>query len=125
MRKKRILLIDDEPDFTHLLKLNLEKTGAYEVREENRPERALATARAFEPDLIFLDVVMPTKDGGDVAAQLKTDEALKETPLVFLTAVVTKEDTNQTKGTIGGHAFIAKPVNSEELVAAIEANLRD
>ncbi len=48
MRKKRILLIDDESSFTRMLKLNLEKTGAYEVRAENRGREGLAAARQFK-----------------------------------------------------------------------------
>lgn len=123
MQKRRILLVDDEADFTSLLKLNFEKTGAYEVREENRGEHALATASAFKPDLILLDVLMPHKDGGEVAAQLKADEALKDTPLVFLTAVVAKEEAEGRSGMIGGHLFIAKPVSPEELIVSIEKYL--
>ncbi len=124
MQKKQILLIDDEPDVTGLLKLNLENTGAYEVREENRAEHALATARTFKPDLIILDIMMPNVDGGEVAAQLKADKALKETPLVFLTAVATKKEAKEMGGTIGGHPFIAKPANLEELEELIEKQLR-
>lgn len=124
MQKKRILLIDDEPDFTSLLKLNLEKTGAYELREENRGEHALTAAREFKPDLILLDVMMPNLHGGEVAAMLKGDEALKDTPLVFLTAVVSKEEAKESKGMIGGHPFIAKPVSLEQLMVSIEKYLR-
>ncbi len=120
MQKKRILLIDDEPDSTRLLKLNLEKTGSYEVREENRSEHALAVARTFRPDLVILDILMPNVDGGEVAAQLKADEALKETPLIFLTAVARKKEAEEAGGTIGGHPFIAKPVSLEEVIESIE-----
>jgi len=123
MDKKRILLVDDEPDVTQLLKLCLEKTGAYEVREENRGERALVTARAFKPDLILLDVMMPAMDGGQVAAQLKADEKLKNTPVVFLSAVVAKEEAQKQQGMIGGHPFIAKPASPEEVTTAIEKYL--
>ncbi len=124
MQKKRILLIDDEPDATRLLKLNLEHTGAYEVREESRAEHALAAAREFKPDLILLDVMMPNIDGGEVVAQLKADEELRDTPVVFLTAVVSKEEAEQHKSMIGGQPFIAKPVSSEEVMESIEKYLR-
>lgn len=119
MGKKRILLIDDEVSFTRMLRLNLEKTGAYEVREENKGARGLAAAREFKPDLILLDVIMPDADGGDVASQIKADQSLKDTPIVFLTAVVTKKE----EGMVGGHPFIAKPVGAKELVECIERNL--
>ena len=62
--KKRILLVDDEPSITRLLKLNLEQTGDYEVATENVSKAALATAEEFRPDLILLDVMMPDLDGG-------------------------------------------------------------
>lgn len=123
-RKIRILVVDDEPDFTHLLKLNLEQTGAYEVREEHRAARALATARAFKPDLILLDVVMPEMDGGELAARLKADADLTDTPIVFLTAMVSQEKASQRSGLIGGHPFIAKPVGLEEVIACITRHLR-
>lgn len=116
--KKRILLVDDDPDFTSLIKLNLEETGEYEVREENRPEHALAAARAFKPDLILLDMMMPNVRGGKVAAQLRGDEALRETPVMFLTAMLSREEAHSTK--IGGYPSIAKPVSPEELVELIE-----
>ena len=70
MEKKRILIIDDEAGFTRMVKLNLEKTGQFEVREENKATYALAAAREFKPDLIILDVIMPTMDGGDVFNQI-------------------------------------------------------
>ena len=90
MRKKRILLIDDEPSFTNVLKLNLEDTGAYEVRAESNGKRGLAVARDFKPDLIFLDIFMPHIGGGEVAFHIKNDRNTKDTPVVFLTAAVEK-----------------------------------
>ena len=116
MRKKRILLIDDEPSFTHMLKLNLEETGAYEVRAENRGTQGLATARQFKPDLILLDVIMPDMSGGEVAYQIEADRDVKNTPIVFLTGAAKKED----EGTIAGRAFIAKPVTVIEVIDCIE-----
>ncbi len=90
-KKKRILLIDDEPGFTRLLKLNLEETGAYEVRQENMGADGLATAREFNPDLILLDVIMPDMNGGDIALQIEADKLLKNTPIVFLTGSAPKK----------------------------------
>jgi CheY-like chemotaxis protein len=120
MEKKRILLVDDEVTFTELLKLNLEQTGAYEVRVENKGSAVLAVARAFKPHLILMDIVMPDVDGGQVAAQLQADPRLQETPIVFLTAVVTKREARKHQGVIVGFPLIAKPVSTEELIASIE-----
>jgi len=123
-RKTRILVIDDEPDITLLVKLNLEQTGRYEVREENQATRSLAAARAFNPDLVLLDVMMPDLDGGDVVSMLKDDARFANTPIVFLTATVLREEVASKGGKIGGYPFLPKPVSLEELVGIIEENLR-
>ena len=119
MEKKRILIIDDEAAFTRMVKLNLEGTGAFEVREENRATYAMATAREFKPDLIFLDVIMPAKDGGDIAADLQKDRALKGTPIIFLTATISQREAGAGGLTSGGSLFLAKPVSVERLVQCI------
>ncbi len=119
MTKKRILVIDDEPSFTRVLKLFLEKTGTYEVRDENRGEMALTAAKQFRPDLILLDIVMPDMDGGEIASNIIADESLKDTPIIFLTAAVAKDE----EGIISGRPFIAKPANGEVVIQCIENNL--
>ena len=121
--KKRILLVDDESDFTHMLKLNLERTGKYEVCEENRPEDALGTAKKFRPDIIFLDIVMPKMDGVHVGEMLREDPVLKEAPIIFMTATVLKEEVTENHGRIGGQTFLAKPVELDELIGCIETRL--
>ncbi len=124
MDKKRILIIDDEPSFTRMVKLNLEKTGAFEVREENKATSALATAREFKPDLILLDVIMPTLDGGDVAGQIENDRQLRRTPVVFLTATVTHREAGPGgRLTSGGAVFVPKPVSLDHLIRCITENL--
>ena len=119
MSKQRILLVDDEKSFTNLLKLNLEETGAFEVRVENWAEDALAAAQAFKPDLIFLDIIMPRLPGGDVAAQIKADPALRHTPIVFLTAAVRKHQVEENDGIICDLPCLAKPVTVEAVIDAI------
>jgi CheY-like chemotaxis protein len=115
--------VDDEKDLTLLVKLNLEKTGQFEVREENRAMRALAAAREFRPDLVLLDVMMPDMDGGDVLAKFKDDPALKDIPVIFLTAMVLKEEMGRKGATIGGKTALPKPVQIDTLLAAIEKAL--
>ena len=119
MSKQRILLVDDEKSFTNLLKLNLEETGAFEVRAENWAEDALAAAQAFKPDLIFLDIIMPRLPGGDVAAQIKADPALRHTPIIFLTAAVRKHQVEENDGIICDLPCLAKPVTVESVIEAI------
>ncbi len=123
MPLKRLLLVDDEEPFTRLLKLNLEEGGEYEVRVENEGLQAIAAACEFEPDLILLDVIMPDADGGEVAARLRTHEKLRNVPIVFLTAAVSKQELAGPSGTIGGRVFVAKPVNKRDLLEIIEREL--
>src|SRR5262249_24080407 len=122
--KKRGLVIDDEASFARMVKLNLEKTGEFEVRVENKATSAVATAREFKPDLVLLDVIMPTMDGGDVANQIKRDRALKETPIIFLTATVSKREAGEGGFNSGGPLLLAKPVRVEILITRKNERLR-
>ena len=118
--KKRILVVDDEPALTRMVKLNLERTGNYEVRTENQGSMAVQAAREFKPDLIFLDVMMPDMSGDEVSAQLREDEQLSNIKYIFMTAIVTKDETEAMGSNIGGNEFLAKPVKTDELIATIE-----
>jgi DNA-binding response OmpR family regulator len=118
--KKRILVVDDEPAITRMVKLNLERTGDYEVRTENQGSMTVSAAKEFKPDLIFLDIMMPDMDGDEVSALLKEDEELSNIPFIFMTAIVTKDETEAMGTNIGGNEFLAKPVKTDELIATIE-----
>ena len=118
-RKPKILIVDDEKGFTKLTKLTM---SDYEICEENNSSRALETARKFQPDLILLDVVMPDFDGGDIAAQIQADPALKQVPVVFLTAIVTEKETEKRQ-LFGGYPFISKPITPEKLIENIRKYL--
>jgi len=124
MNTKRILVVDDEPSVTRNLKLNLESDGGYEVYGENHPANALTAARTFQPDLILLDVIMPGMDGGDVAARLRADPLFRDTPVIFLTAIVSNEETDGHEMESGGDAFLAKPVDIGELRKTLEQHIR-
>lgn len=119
---RRILIVDNDKNTTHLVKILLEKTGRYLVFEENDSTRAYQTALNVRPDIIFLDVVMPDRDGGEIAAQIQADPELQNTPIVFLTALVTRAEANAGLH-IDGHPFLAKPINIPELINIIEGYL--
>jgi DNA-binding response OmpR family regulator len=123
MDKVRILLIDDEPGFTRMLKMNLERRG-FKVMVENNGAYAHTVARDFLPDFIFLDVIMPDVDGGDVAAKIRSDPRFKDVPIVFLTAGVSKESTRVRGNVIGGQTYLAKPVTVDEVVRCIDRELQ-
>ena len=114
--RKKVMIVDDEIPLTRLLKLNLEDDGQYEVLVENHAMLAHQAARRFKPDIIFMDVMMPDGDGGDVAAEMEKDPALRDTPITFMTAAVRKAELGADEGIIGGKNFIAKPVNLDQLI---------
>ncbi len=119
--KKRILVVDDEPEFTNLLKLSLEAHGYYEVQEENDAQNARAAARTFDPDLVLLDIMMPDMDGSEVAAELRADPVTRGVPIIFLTALVSEEDAAKG-GTCdsGGNSFLPKHIRLDRLMHCID-----
>ena len=119
-RKKKIMIVDDEESVVKMLKMDLEVTGAYEVRAETKGANVVNTARQFRPNLILLDIMMPDIDGGEVANRIKSDPVLRNTAIVFLTAAVTKEEIASQNSIIGGHPFIAKPISTEDVISCIE-----
>jgi CheY-like chemotaxis protein len=120
--KRRILIVDDDANSTHLVKILLERSGPYLVREENDATKADETAHDFKPDVILLDIVMPKMDGGELATHIEADRELHDTPIIFLTALVTHDET---KGGlhIQGRPLVAKPISIPELIDAIEKHL--
>ncbi|HET9418198.1 MAG TPA: response regulator [Chthoniobacterales bacterium] len=119
MQKHKILIVDDDPKLSRLVKTILEKTNAYQVQEENRSSAALAAAKAFTPDLVLLDVDMPGKDGGDVARELQADSVLRQTPILFLTSLISHSEAGRGAVERGGMLFLAKPVDPALLIETI------
>ena len=120
--RRRILIVDNDRDATHLVKVLLERTGHYLVLEENDATKAYQSAVNFRPHLILLDIVMPETDGGEVAARIQGDPELRKTPIIFLTALVTRAEAKSGLN-IQGYPFLAKPVSIPELIDATEEHL--
>jgi CheY-like chemotaxis protein len=123
--KKRILAVDDRATNTRLVRLCLEQTNEYVVREENNAKAALAAAEEFHPHLILLDVMMPGLDGGELAARFQANPKLKAVPIVFLTAAMTKGEVEASGGRFWGYPFLAKPVVLREMLACLKHHLAD
>jgi two-component system, OmpR family, response regulator len=120
--QRRILIVDDDQDSTRLIKILLERIGRYLVIEENDATKARQSAKNFRPDVILLDILMPQIDGGEVATQIEADPELQRTPIIFLTALVTKVEAKAGLR-IQGHPVLAKPINIPELINRIDENL--
>jgi len=124
MTKKRILVVDDEAGFTKMVKFNLERTGRYDVYEENNSLKAVKAAEIFRPDLILLDVVMPGMDGGDVVSELRSKTSLSRIPVVMLTALVGKgEVSRQAVAESADMVMLGKPVDMMTLTKCIEEQI--
>jgi len=121
--KKRVLVVDDKASDTQLVKLCLEQTNDYVVREENQAKNALAAAEQFRPHLILLDVRMPGIDGGELAANFQENALLKGVPIVFLTALVTKKEVESGSGRVGKYPLLAKPLILSELVDCVRKHV--
>lgn len=124
MPKTRVLIVDDDLALSHSLKNGLEQSGAYQVRVENNPKNARRIALEFDPAILLLDVIMPEKDGGMVAAEIHEDPALAKVPVIFLTSIVGKNEVAAMGGKTGQHPVLAKPVTLAELIPLIEKTLK-
>jgi DNA-binding response OmpR family regulator len=123
MGKKRILVIDDDIRATRMLKVGLEQTGAFEVREVNHGIEAVTVALEFRPDMVLLDVCIPDVEGSEIAFRFKSHEELRNTPIVFLTCIVSERELAEKRGIIGGHRYIAKPTRLEQVIAYLNSAL--
>ncbi|MFC1631507.1 response regulator transcription factor [Candidatus Omnitrophota bacterium] len=122
MWKKKILIIDDEKEFVKMVQYRLQANG-YQVLAAHDGEHGLELAKK-KPDLILLDVMMPTLSGIEVCQLLKEDPQLKDIPVIFLTAKRAKED--KLKGlSVGADEYIAKPFYSDELLEKIKKTLEE
>lgn len=121
---RRLLIIDDEPHLTALVRDAFASTGRYLIKEENRSLRALHSARHFQPDLILLDVMMPELDGREVARQLRDDPALQDVPIVFVTSLAANGVIGSV-GYFGEYSFVAKPFQIHDLINCVDDLLGD
>jgi two-component system OmpR family response regulator len=116
----RLLVVDDEPNILELLATSLRFAG-FEVATATNGREALTEARAYRPDLVVLDVMMPDMDGFDVVRRMRGEGS--GAPVLFLTARGATED-KVTGLTVGGDDYVTKPFSLEEIVARIRAVLR-
>ncbi len=117
--KQRILLVDDDPNISRLVRLYLEKEG-FEVTDAARGDDALTSFQQASPDLVLLDVMLPGIDGLQVLKEIrKTSKA----PVIMLTA--RDETFDKVLGLeLGADDYITKPFETKELVARVKAVLR-
>ena len=124
MGRNKILIIDDEEDFLFFVKGNLENTGEFHVIDASSGKEGIKIATEEKPDLILLDISMPEMTGEEVVKRLSIIPETKKTPVIFFTALITKDEIEDGGiSNIAGHKFIAKPIATKQLVAAINSTL--
>ncbi|MBL8152501.1 MAG: response regulator, partial [Blastocatellia bacterium] len=122
MGKGDIFIVDDNPNNLNLLAGILREQN-YNVRIANSGRRALVAVKASIPELIMLDINMPEMDGYEVCRQLKTDPAIADVPVIFISAlddVVDKVRAFQ----VGGVDYVTKPFQTGEVIARVESQLK-
>lgn len=113
LKAQRILVVDDEPDVTELLKYKFEQEG-YRCQVLNDPLLFASVARDFEPEIMIFDIMMPELSGLQLCRMARADPLLKHVPIIFLTARGEAEDRIQGLE-IGAEDYLPKPFNMREL----------
>jgi two-component system KDP operon response regulator KdpE len=118
MQKKRILVVDDEPQITRVLRTALTGSG-YEVRTADDGHSGLRSAREWQPDLVITDVSMPNMSGIELCRELRSESTL---PIIVL-SVKGEEKTKVEALDAGADDYVTKPVGMDELLARVRRNL--
>lgn len=119
---KKILVADDEPDILEIIHYNLTREG-YEVTTAKDGDDALVKIKAFKPDLIILDIMMPKKNGIQVCEILRAQPMYRDTLIIFLTAL--SDENSQIRGLeTGADDYISKPISPKVLNSRVNAIFR-
>jgi DNA-binding response OmpR family regulator len=119
---KKILLVDQEPAVTALVRSALESTGRYVVKVEGDVRLAQHAAPWFRPDLVLLDGAK-TSENENVNRQLKAEPSLSDTPFLFLRENAATDKKVMTGGFISGYSFLATTASLADLVCFVDAML--
>jgi DNA-binding response OmpR family regulator len=121
MDKKRILIVDDEPDLVETLEVRLRQEN-YECLTANDGHNGLELALAEKPDLVILDVMLPGMDGYKVARLLKFQKELKHIPIIMISARDRDEDRLLGEQT-GANYYLGKPFSIDKLLTTVKGFL--
>ena len=126
MAKKKILVIDDEPELVKAITIRLGARGYYEVIPAFDGQQGLDKAGEIKPDLILLDIVMPKMDGYEVCRKLKSNPETKGIPIIIFTAstAVGPEEFEKRRISVGAEGIIKKPFEPAELLEMVNKLLK-
>ena len=124
--KKKILVVDDEPDFCEIVKGQLEKEG-FDVELAYDGVEGLEKVKANPPDAIVLDVMMPEKDGYTVCSELKKDDTYADIPILMLTAVADRVSSTRYSHYDGmsmeADDYLPKPASAQDITESLKSML--
>lgn len=123
MAKKRILIVDDEPEIIKAIKIRLKLSG-HEVLGACDGQMALTKARKKKPDLIILDLLLPKMDGFQIYKALKANRATSHIPIIAYTAQNPEVVAEKGMEAVDIVDFVLKPFDTQVLVLAVEKALR-
>lgn len=116
----KVLVVDDEVDFCYFVQKNLMHDGPFDVITATNGENGIELAKSELPDIILLDLVMPDMPGEDVAAALKDNPATTNIPILYITALATKDDVvDREENKIGNNYILPKPIRTKKLIKTI------
>ncbi|MBI4201418.1 MAG: response regulator [Chloroflexi bacterium] len=119
----KVLIVDDEEGVLALLTATLGSDARYELLLAKDGEQALGIARLFKPDLVFLDILMPNKDGYQVCRELKADPSTASIRVIMLTAMA--QDSDKRKALeAGAEEYFTKPFSPTVLLERVERMLK-
>ena len=122
MKKKKIVVVEDEPDIVDVVTYNFQREG-YLVLAAERGDEGLNLIRSERPDLVLLDLMLPGMDGLSICRQMKSDGSLREIPIIIASAK--GEESDVVIGLeMGADDYLAKPFSPRELLARVKAVLR-
>jgi len=122
MVEKKILVVDDEEHIQELIKFNLEKNGFKVITADNGRD-AFQLAKDQQPDLVFLDLMLPGMDGLEVCKEIRKEPSISSMPIIMITAK--GEELDKILGLeLGADDYITKPFSVRELIARAKAILR-
>ncbi len=122
MKKKRLLIVDDEKDFVDTLAERLEAKG-YGIAKAYNGKEGLEKAHEYRPDLIILDIAMPEMNGYDVCRKLKIDDKFRAIPIIILSAKFEPNDIEFGEE-MGADAYLTKPLELDMLLEKVRGLLK-
>jgi DNA-binding response OmpR family regulator len=118
---KKIMVIDDDEDFTNLYKMSLRAAG-FDPTTVNQSTAALEMAYLVQPDIFVIDLMMPELDGFQLCRLIRADPLFRQTPIIIVTAL-TDEDSKMVAMGAGANKYITKPFHIDELKSKINTLL--